>query len=72
MLPVARAAVAQATTRGVHVIAASDMRCDGVSVLRLSHEIAELARSGMSPMAVLQSATSVSASCRIAVNRIGR
>ena len=63
MLPVARAAVAQATKSGVRVMAASDMRYDGVSVLRVSHEIAELGRSGMSPMAVLQSATSVSAAC---------
>jgi imidazolonepropionase-like amidohydrolase len=63
MLPVSRAAVAQAIKSGVRVIAASDMRYDGVSDLRVSHEIAELGRSGMSPMAVLQSATSVSAAC---------
>jgi imidazolonepropionase-like amidohydrolase len=63
MLPVARAAVAQATKSGVRVIAASDMRYDGSSVLGVAHEVAELARSGMSPMAALQSATSVSAAC---------
>ena len=63
MLPVARAAVAQAAKSGVRVMAASDMRYDGVSVLRVAHEIAELGRSGMSPMSVLQSATSVSAAC---------
>ena len=63
MLPVARAAVTQAAKSGVRVIAASDMRYDGSSVLRIAHEVAELGRSGMSPMAALQSATSVSAAC---------
>lgn len=63
MLPIARAAVAQATSRGVRVVAASDMRYDGVSPLRVSDEIAALGRSGMTPMAALQSATSVSAAC---------
>jgi imidazolonepropionase-like amidohydrolase len=63
MLPVARAAVAHAMKRRVRVLAASDMRYDGSSVLRVAHEIAELARSGLSPMEALQSATSISAAC---------
>ena len=63
MLPVARTAVARATKSGVRVVAASDMRYDSSSVLGIAHEVAELARSGMSPLAALQSATSVSAAC---------
>jgi imidazolonepropionase-like amidohydrolase len=63
MLPAARTAVAQAAKGGVRIIAGSDMRYDGSSVLRVAHEIAELARSGLSPMEALQSATSISAAC---------
>ena len=71
MLPVARAAVAQAASSGVRVIAASDMRYDGVSGLHVAHEIAELGRSGMSPTAALQSATSISAACLGIAHRTG-
>jgi imidazolonepropionase-like amidohydrolase len=63
MLPVARTAVARAVKSGVRVVAASDMRYDSSSVLGIAHEVAELARSGLSPLAALQSATSVSAAC---------
>ncbi len=63
MLPIARAAVAQATKTGVRIVAGSDMRYDGTSVLRIAHEIAELGRSGMTPMAAIQSATSTGAAC---------
>ena len=63
MLPVARAAVAQAFKNGVRVIAATDMRYDGATVLRIADELAELGRSGLSSMAVLQAATSVNAAC---------
>jgi imidazolonepropionase-like amidohydrolase len=71
MLPVARAAVAEAIRSRVRVIAASDMRYDGVSALRLAHEIGELGRSGMSSIAALQSATSVSAACLGIADRTG-
>jgi imidazolonepropionase-like amidohydrolase len=63
MLPIARAAVAQATKMGVRVVAGSDMRYDSTTTLRIAHEIAELGRSGMTAMAAIQSATSTSAAC---------
>jgi imidazolonepropionase-like amidohydrolase len=63
MLPIARAAVAQAMKMGVRIVAGSDMRYDGTNVLRIAHEMAELGRSGMTPMAAIQSATSIGAAC---------
>lgn len=39
------------------------MRYDGVGALRIAHEIAELGRSGLTPMAAVQAATSTGVAC---------
>lgn len=57
MLPRLQQAVAQAHRMGVPIAAATDTGYSEESLLRLSHDIQELANCGLSPMEAIQAAT---------------
>ena len=61
MLPRVREVVAHAMQKGVKIVAATDTAYRPESTLRLSHELEELVRSGLSPMAAIRAATTTAA-----------
>jgi len=71
MLPRLRETVARAQRMGVSIVAATDTSYGPDTPLRLAHEIDELDRSGLTPMAAIQAATSVNAELLGIANRIG-
>jgi imidazolonepropionase-like amidohydrolase len=72
MLPNLRDAIARAHKMGVKIVAGSDTGYGPSSVARLSIEIANLAESGLSPLAALQAATVVNAEMLRREKQIGQ
>lgn len=71
MLPRVREVVAHAREKGVKIVAATDTGYRPESTLLLSHELEELVRSGLSPMAAIQAATTTAAELFGIGNRTG-
>jgi len=63
MMPRLREVVGKAWKMGVKIVAGTDTSYGPNSNRRIAHEIAEFVALGMSPMAAIQSATAVSATC---------
>lgn len=61
MLPRMREMVKRANQMGVKIIAATDTGYGANGVLRLGHELEELTNAGLTPLKVIQSATSLAA-----------
>jgi imidazolonepropionase-like amidohydrolase len=72
MLPRVRDMAARAHGKGVRIAAATDTGYGPESVLRLSHELMELADAGLTPLQVLQSATTVAAELLGVADHTGR
>jgi imidazolonepropionase-like amidohydrolase len=72
MRPRARATTACAAALGVQIAAGSDMSYNRPDIRTLADEIADLVDSGLTPMAAIQSATSVAAKCLGIEKRTGR
>ncbi|MDX1940981.1 MAG: amidohydrolase family protein [Saprospiraceae bacterium] len=72
MLPRIQETVANALRLGVKIVAATDTGYGPDGVLRLSQEMEELANAGLSPLQVIQSATSLAAELLRINNRTGK
>lgn len=71
MMPRLREVVGKAWKMGVKIVAGTDTGYGPNSSRRMAHEIAEFVALGISSMAAIQSATSVSATCMGIDNRTG-
>ncbi len=72
MLPRIQETVANAVKLGVKIVAATDTGYGPTGVLRLSQEMEELANAGLSPLQVIQSATSLAAELLRIQDRTGK
>ncbi len=72
MLPRIQETVANAVKLGVKIVAATDTGYGPEGVLRLSQELEELAAAGLSPLLVIQSATSLAAELLRIQDRTGK
>lgn len=72
MVPRVRSMVSQAHTLGVKIVAATDTGYGPNSTVRLSHELMEFVRAGLTPAEALRTATTTAAELLGADGRIGR
>ena len=72
MLPRVRQTAAEAHRQGVRIVAATDTGYSDRSVVRLSHELIELAEVGLSELDAIRAATSVAAEMLDIADRVGR